>query len=627
MQRDSRIGPEHWSGCHKFSNIFFDGTRKPDGKTREGGLKMGGTYWYYYKLDDDFEFYNSAEPTTTQCPLLPGQLVNVLQVPYVFSGNRSRNTSVSSTSSEKRTLEPTDKYMNPRPVPKPKLHRLQTSPTIAPESWSSSAPSSSAPRSGWSATSGKSSAPSSAATLKMPLLSRKTSLDSHGRNQSPGTALAGSLKTAFRSFRSPRSASPEESYDNRIRTMEQALEAAQTTPRGPRSAQSHSRSLTTSRTTSREPSPSTHRGRQDWIEHDLAFRRRPTTGSEGSAESLSMSSFAEHRRQRSRSREHSSLRNSLALEDNVAAPLNDVADRKKQLSTVKEVASAQNTPGFPFNGLKAADLEKAAAALDLEKRLPTLPNTPSSAYPSSVTEIDPSTPFDIDQLQSHFSSTTIDTSSSSEPSSATDSARFSNFSSAYASTSRSSTCAESVIDEEPMSASLATEPRTPKTGRTDNTDIDDTPQPTSTFPPRDFNLATTISSSTISSTTASSLSTSPSEYNTDGGAWPVRSTSRDRLHYQHYHLPADDYGSEVTLKQTRTPTSREGSLPDVHHGFVNNNKPSFQQFLRDKPAPHPERQQHHHQLLPQGGPGAPPHSTSMQQLLNELSYLGDMIHR
>jgi hypothetical protein len=33
---------------------------------------------------DDIEYYNEAEPTTTMCPLLPGQPMNVLNVPIIL---------------------------------------------------------------------------------------------------------------------------------------------------------------------------------------------------------------------------------------------------------------------------------------------------------------------------------------------------------------------------------------------------------------------------------------------------------------------------------------------------------------------------------------------------------------
>ena len=568
---------------------------------------MGGTYWYYYKLDDDIEFYNSAEPTTTQCPLLPGQLVNVLQVPYALSGNRSRNASVSSTNSELRTMEPADKYMNPRPVPRPKLYRLQTSP-MATTTPLASTSTSAIVRPALSAGLGKSSGPSSASTLRMPVLSRKTSLDSHSRGLSPSIALAGGLKTALRSFTTPRSTSPGSAHDRSARKIE--VESDVPAPANLKIITPQSASA------SRGQSPSGSRGRSNDGEHDLAFRRKPQLGPEGTVDAVTSASFAEHRRQRSRSRETSSLRNSLVLED-TTAPVNDVADRKRQLSTVKEVASAQPTPAMPAGGPRTADLERAAAALDLEKRLPTLPNTPSSAYPRSVTEINPSPSASVDQLASHFSSTTIDT-SSSVPSSATNSDRFSNFSAAYTDTTHSSDITDNILDSEPMSEESRTDLHTPKTARTDaGTVIEDTPQPSARLRVPESNLPATLSSSTISSTTASSLSTSPSDYLRDAYNWPTRSTSRGSPPYQHYRLPSEEYASEVTLKPTRNLTSREGELPEMPDVF----RPPTSKYNQTK-GPQKEDVK---QLHPQG-PGFP-HSNSMQQLLDELSYLGNMIHR
>lgn len=46
LERDRRAGRGHWRGCHTFRNITCDGEgRTIDG--RDGGLKMGGTYWYF----------------------------------------------------------------------------------------------------------------------------------------------------------------------------------------------------------------------------------------------------------------------------------------------------------------------------------------------------------------------------------------------------------------------------------------------------------------------------------------------------------------------------------------------------------------------------------------------------
>ncbi|KAJ5747073.1 uncharacterized protein N7511_008769 [Penicillium nucicola] len=131
MERDKRVGPGHWKGCHTFTDIIGDGPDKSQWRT--GGLKMGGTYWYYYLLDDDIEYYNEREPATTSCPLLPGQPVNVLNVPIILPDSRSheRSGSSGSTKSEYRTMNPEDKFMNPRkPPPQPQPVRLQTSTSV-----------------------------------------------------------------------------------------------------------------------------------------------------------------------------------------------------------------------------------------------------------------------------------------------------------------------------------------------------------------------------------------------------------------------------------------------------------------------------------------------------------------
>lgn len=70
---------------------------------------------------------------TTHCPLLPGQPVNVLNVPVILPDTFPTHTHARSPSSQKadhRTMNPEDKYMNPRQPPKPKLPRLRTSPPL-----------------------------------------------------------------------------------------------------------------------------------------------------------------------------------------------------------------------------------------------------------------------------------------------------------------------------------------------------------------------------------------------------------------------------------------------------------------------------------------------------------------
>lgn len=50
MSRDSRRGTRVWSGCYTFENIICDGDLQVVGEKRSGGLKMGGTYWYYVRF-------------------------------------------------------------------------------------------------------------------------------------------------------------------------------------------------------------------------------------------------------------------------------------------------------------------------------------------------------------------------------------------------------------------------------------------------------------------------------------------------------------------------------------------------------------------------------------------------
>lgn len=46
MERDSRRDRGQWRGCHSFKDIICDGG-DGCGTKRDGGLKMGQTYYYY----------------------------------------------------------------------------------------------------------------------------------------------------------------------------------------------------------------------------------------------------------------------------------------------------------------------------------------------------------------------------------------------------------------------------------------------------------------------------------------------------------------------------------------------------------------------------------------------------
>ncbi|KAF2104105.1 hypothetical protein NA57DRAFT_70318 [Rhizodiscina lignyota] len=126
LTRDTRRGGGQWTGCYRFENIILDGDTQPKEGKRTGGLKMGSTYWYYYRVDGGMvETYDEAEPNTTSCPLLPGQCVNVLDVPSDGSVESAPQLSTSSSAAV-QTLNPEDRYVNPRPAPRPKLPRLIT---------------------------------------------------------------------------------------------------------------------------------------------------------------------------------------------------------------------------------------------------------------------------------------------------------------------------------------------------------------------------------------------------------------------------------------------------------------------------------------------------------------------
>lgn len=49
MERDKRVGSDHWKGCYTFADIICDGSSARPSSARSGGLKMGGTYWYYVR--------------------------------------------------------------------------------------------------------------------------------------------------------------------------------------------------------------------------------------------------------------------------------------------------------------------------------------------------------------------------------------------------------------------------------------------------------------------------------------------------------------------------------------------------------------------------------------------------
>ncbi|KAK5740982.1 hypothetical protein LTR17_004336 [Elasticomyces elasticus] len=120
------------TGCFHFDNIVFDGDKLDWSKPRSGGLKQGGVYWYYFRLDFDVETYDDDKPYTAGCPLMPGQVMNMLEVPteIVLPPSRSRSlcydsiaaTSAAMASTGYSTLEPSDRYAALEPPPISRVH-------------------------------------------------------------------------------------------------------------------------------------------------------------------------------------------------------------------------------------------------------------------------------------------------------------------------------------------------------------------------------------------------------------------------------------------------------------------------------------------------------------------------
>ncbi|KAF1914688.1 hypothetical protein BDU57DRAFT_301351 [Ampelomyces quisqualis] len=139
LELDARQGRDNWRGCFTFSDIICDGDFEDLLTRRNGPLKMGGTYWYYYKVDGDDECHNPSEPSTTLCPLLPGQRLNVLEIPS------ERHNCSTSSPSDGFTRDPSDRYLNPvppaplslRPLPSPRSGTASqaSSPLPLPSPW------------------------------------------------------------------------------------------------------------------------------------------------------------------------------------------------------------------------------------------------------------------------------------------------------------------------------------------------------------------------------------------------------------------------------------------------------------------------------------------------------------
>lgn len=477
---------------------------------------MGGTYWYYYKLNDETDFHNVCERATTNCPLMPGQLINVLHVPYAFSGNRSRNPSTSSTSSERRTMNPAERFMNPRPAPvKPEAIRIDTLLT------SDGLPTDKSPLANTYSPSPISN-PS-----KFFRLAKKASLDSHTM---PNSSKAGGLRAAFR-IRTARSQSPEESK------------------RGD-AEQQHRRAAS--------PERSCELGNAEPLNDYSQNRQRGLLLRSCSDDTVPTLSFEKHRRRQSNLR---SIKGSEVLHS--VTKLNLAGSTYRGLGTVQEVAPAGITPIHDSGD--ECELDKLE--LDLEKRLPTLPNTPSSAYPASLADGSPERRFsvDLENLDSHFSATTIDTTPNAFSMTIDQQSHFSAW------TTTSDATSFFTDDSVPL-------PRL-RCVQSSVSEINDSPT-------TEILLSSTLSHSSVRSSTSTTASTSFMDTDAEFEAAALSAGLSLDGKTPYYSLPENEFSSTLTLKAQLHEQVSIGPRQD--------------------------------EIV---------HSESMQRLLDELSYLGELIQR
>lgn len=516
-------------------------------------------------------------------------------------------------------MNPEDKFLNPRPVPAPpKLARLNTSPTFpqhpnlsAGSTWSGS------PWSARSLSSSRGASPSSTSTLRMFRLPRKASIDGRSRSISPSNKQTG-LRAAFRQLTSARPASPDGSI-NRGRSSELEIGEPALFTRTSSGRISKPSSKPSSKNTSREQSPASSSERQPApVQASQLAIRRGLEQPPDLQEAFAASSFQSHRRQRSRSREPSSLRNSLTLPDDymVETSLHDAGVHRYQaLETLKEAPSQQNTPTWPMTAKKVDGNDKLPgwAGTALEKRLPTLPNSPSSAYSPSAASDSPAKRLseELKNLKSHFSEMTV---SSPSYSCLVEKDR-SHFSQWTTTTIAHSPCSEYCVDAMDLGSQDSSPLQQPTSPYEVHSMLSKTKSPLAredTLTSEVEMLPSTVSCSTISSCDSTSPP-SPSYRNLDlssssidnFASWEKRYGMTADGHLPGFALPESLPASDATLKISK---------PGAFHEQVNSVTPRVGIRRQNSIDQIPNYQ-------------AISHSASMQELIDELSYLGDMIQK
>jgi hypothetical protein len=548
--------------------------------------------------------------------MLPGQLVNVLNVPMHFSTSnpRDRNGSVSSTSSELRTMNPEDKYLNPRPAPKPVLPRLNT---VVPQQSApnlESSPYSQSPTVHRVSHGRNASLPASAISLRSFRLPRKASMDVRGRSASPSHGVTG-LRAAFRHL-TPMKANSSEGTISRGRAGYPAshrellsLDQARRSDRAasdrlekatPRSSSEHSiRSETSTPTIDESLRQAQFTTLALW--QSLEELDKPEEG-------FRVSSFQKHRRQKSQSREPSPLHTSLlSPEQPETKTIMEEAscEQYQPMETLREVVSAQNTPILPSAGTPTSTNDNVGTdgpSTSSDKRLPIIPNTPSLA--SSLREHSQTSQRAASKgATEHPSSPPIFTTTNEYPSS-TDRSHFSHWTatttSSFSSSQWSSVFLEGKSPSFMQDTAPSSQPTSPWEMASARSSHDSVRARESSSALDADRMPSVISSSTISSYDNTSPSSPTSEISDTAHTMKGEPTSLQKRYgmmlgdFQGYKLPVGAQASESTTK-THLPYLADGRSQNT---FSSSIKATTEEF-----SP----------------------STSMQQLLAELSYLGDMI--
>jgi hypothetical protein len=520
-------------------------------------------------------------------------------------------------------MNPEDKYLNPRPAPKPALGGLNTL------ALQRSAPHLEVSSANISTTSGRSrhsrnaSLPSSAVSLRTFRLPRKGSMDARGRSTSPAHNKPTGLRAAFRQLAPTKASIPEAkvergragfpgSHGERLssgqpRRSDQATAYRLEKPASPASAALPSRN--------KSPSPSVNQDPRQAQTKPLALRRSIDQLDNSEAGFL-IPSFQNHRRQGSRSREPFPLRNSLLSPEKPEAE-STVRDASlshyQALETLREVVSAQNTPIWPSSGIdilinKPTRPDSIPGASD--KRLPTLPSTPSPADPPTERSRTPHGDIfqGLEGLESSLAEATI----TDEYPSSTDRSHFSHWTGTTASSFSSSQWSSVFLDGKSPSFSQKTGPLSQPTSPWEMTCASqslDAVMKQKGSPPLDADrMPSIISSSTISSYDNTSPSSPISERSDSVPALKDEPTSLQKRYgmmpdsFQGYKLPVDTHDFESTPKYY-LPCSTDGRPQDSCRDRIGD--VSLQRSPSDDLT----------------------HTTNIQQLINELSYLGDLIQR